>query len=115
KILGIPMDEDGINLAKLEETLERYPVNMAFLIPSYHNPTGIVMSPEKRMNILDTLARYRVPIIEDGFNEELKYSGSHLSPLAALCGQGNSLIYIGSLSKVLFPGLRIGWILGDKG
>ena len=72
------------------------------------------MSPQKRIQVLDIFARYKVPVIEDGFNEELRYSGSHLSPLAALCGSGNSVIYIGSLSKVLFPGLRIGWILGDK-
>lgn len=114
KIIGIDMEEDGINLAKLEKTLSNNPISIGFLIPSYHNPTGIVMSPEKRIKVLDIFARYKVPIIEDGFNEELKYSGSHLSPLAGLCGDGNSIIYIGSLSKVLFPGLRIGWILGDK-
>ncbi|NLI60904.1 MAG: PLP-dependent aminotransferase family protein [Clostridiales bacterium] len=114
KIIGIDMEEDGINLAKLEKALANNPVSMAFLIPSYHNPTGVIMSPQKRIQVLDIFARYKVPVIEDGFNEELRYSGSHLSPLAALCGSGNSVIYIGSLSKVLFPGLRIGWILGDK-
>ncbi|HBG38226.1 MAG TPA: PLP-dependent aminotransferase family protein, partial [Clostridiaceae bacterium] len=57
---------------------------------------------------------YNVPIIEDGFNEELRYSGSHVAPIAALCGKGNGVIYIGSFSKVLFPGLRIGWIMADK-
>ncbi|HZJ82974.1 MAG TPA: PLP-dependent aminotransferase family protein, partial [Clostridia bacterium] len=113
KIIGIDMEEDGMNSDKLEQALSQYPINMAFLIPSYHNPTGIVMSPEKRVEILSILARHKVPIIEDGFNEELKYSGSHLSPLAALCGHGNNVIYIGSLSKVLFPGLRIGWIVCD--
>lgn len=114
KIIGIDMEEDGINLAKLENALADNPISMGFLIPSYHNPTGIVMSPEKRVEVLKIFAHHEVPIIEDGFNEELKYSGSHLSPLAALCGTGNSIVYIGSLSKVLFPGLRIGWILGDK-
>lgn len=113
-IVGVDIEEDGINLSQLEKVLSNKPISMAFLIPSYHNPTGIVMSPEKRMEVLKIFARYKVPIIEDGFNEELKYSGSHLSPLAGLCGRGNSVLYIGSLSKVLFPGLRIGWILGDK-
>ncbi|NLJ41524.1 MAG: PLP-dependent aminotransferase family protein [Clostridiales bacterium] len=114
KIVGIPMDEDGINLEELEKGLREKPISMGFLIPSYHNPTGIVMSPDKRAKVLKTFAKHRIPIIEDGFNEELRYSGSHMSPLAALCGSGNSIIYIGSLSKVLFPGLRIGWILADK-
>lgn len=114
EIVGVDMEDDGIDLDKLQEALSNNPVSMGFLIPSYHNPTGIVMSPEKRVEVLNTFARHRVPLIEDGFNEELRYSGSHLSPLAALCGRGNSIIYIGSLSKVLFPGLRIGWILGDS-
>lgn len=114
KIVGVDINEDGIDLNILKEALSNNSISMGFFIPSYHNPTGIVMSPEKRVEVLKIFGRYRVPIIEDGFNEELRYSGSHLSPLAALCGRGNSIIYIGSLSKVLFPGLRIGWILGDS-
>ena len=55
-----------------------------------------------------------MPIIEDGFNEELLYSSSPIDPIASLCGSGNGVIYIGSLSKILFPGLRIGWIFGDE-
>ena len=112
--IGVDMDEDGVNLTQLKECLDSNDVDMAFLIPSYHNPTGIVMSAEKRIRVFKLLEEYRVPIIEDGFNEELKYSGSHMAPLVALCGTGNNVIYIGSLSKVLFPGIRIGWILGDK-
>ena len=51
-------------------------------------------------------SKYNVPIIEDGFNEELRYSGSHLAPLLTFAGAGNNVIYISSFSKVLFPGLR---------
>ena len=112
--IGVEMEEDGINLSHMKECLENNDIDMAFLIPSYHNPTGIVMSAEKRIKAFKLLEKYKVPIIEDGFNEELKYGGSHIAPLIALCGTGNSVLYIGSLSKVLFPGIRIGWILGDK-
>jgi DNA-binding transcriptional MocR family regulator len=66
------------------------------------------------MAIMQLMARHRVPVIEDGFNEELRYSGSHVSPLIATAGQGNGVIYIGSFSKVLFPGLRVGWVLADR-
>lgn len=59
-------------------------------------------------------SKYNVPIIEDGFNEELRYSGSHLAPLLTFAGAGNNVIYISSFSKVLFPGLRVGWIIADK-
>ncbi len=114
EVTGVPMEEDGLNLEELEKALAGGDAAAVFLIPSYHNPTGVVMSPEKRVAVLKLLAGYRVPVIEDGFNEELRYSGSHVAPLAALAGQGNNLIYTGSFSKILFPGLRIGWILADR-
>ncbi|HEX9025102.1 MAG TPA: PLP-dependent aminotransferase family protein, partial [Clostridium sp.] len=85
-----------------------------YLIPSYNNPTGIVTKTARRKEIYNLFRRYSVPIIEDGFNEELLYSSSPIDPIASLCGSGNGVIYIGSLSKILFPGLRIGWIFGDE-
>ncbi|WP_334072323.1 MULTISPECIES: PLP-dependent aminotransferase family protein [Paenibacillus] len=114
EITGIPMDADGVNLEKLEEALAERPYDCAYLVPSYHNPTGIVTSAEKRLALLRLLGRYRIPVIEDGFNEELRYSGSHVAPLIAMAGTGNSVIYLGSFSKVLFPGIRVGWVLADR-
>lgn len=113
-ICGISMDSTGINEEQLEKLLSKEQVKLSYLIPSYHNPTGTVMSSDKRINVYKLLKKYNIPIVEDGFNEELRYSGAHLSPLAALSAHGNSVIYIGSFSKVLFPGMRIGWILADK-
>lgn len=113
-IAGIPMREDGVDLGELEKTLTQQPVKLGFIIPSYHNPTGLVMSFEKRMAVFDLFSRSRVPLVEDGFNEELRFSGSHVAPLVALAGEGNNVIYLGSFSKILFPGLRIGWVLGDE-
>ncbi|GAB6989170.1 aminotransferase-like domain-containing protein [Paenibacillus pini] len=114
EITGIPMEQDGIHLELLEKALKEQPFGLAYLTPSYHNPTGIVMSAEKRSEVLRLLAEYQVPLIEDGFNEELRYSGSHVAPLAAFGGSGNSIIYLGSFSKILFPGIRIGWIAADR-
>jgi len=111
---GIEMDDDGVNVGKLETLLSKKEYDFAYLIPSYHNPTGIVTSSEKRKEIMDLFSAYQLPIVEDGFNEELRYSGSHLAPLAAFAGHGNNVIYISSFSKILFPGLRVGWILADK-
>lgn len=112
-ITGIPLCDDGIDPVKLEQTLAQRNFRLGYVIPSYHNPTGIVMPLEKRLAVLDSFTRHQVPLLEDGFNEELKFSGSHVAPLLALGGTGNSLIYLGSFSKVLFPGLRIGWIMCD--
>ena len=114
EIDGIEMDDDGMNKTKLETLLSNNKYDFAYLIPSYHNPTGIVTSSKKRKDIMRLLSSYQVPIVEDGFNEELRYSGSHLAPLAAVAGPGNNVIYISSFSKILFPGLRVGWILADK-
>lgn len=114
KVVGIPMDEQGMNIESLEEALKHYTPSFIYLIPSYHNPTGIVMSGERRRQVYDMLNQYKIPIIEDGFNEELLYSSTHIMPIASLAKQSNHVIYIGSLSKILFPGLRIGWIMADQ-
>ncbi|WP_418027664.1 PLP-dependent aminotransferase family protein [Paenibacillus sp. JJ1722] len=114
EITGIPMECDGIDVERLEEVLQNNSFDLAYLTPSYHNPTGIVMSPAKRSAVMKLMARHQIPVIEDGFNEELRYSGAHIAPLIATAGQGNGVIYIGSFSKVLFPGLRVGWVLGDR-
>lgn len=72
------------------------------------------MKAERRHEVFDLFREHSVPVIEDGFNEELLYSSSHAAPIAALSSGGNGIIYIGSFSKILFPGLRIGWILADS-
>lgn len=113
-IIGIDIDEDGIDLEKIKNALKHNPIKAAYLIPSYHNPTGMVMSYEKMENVYNLLKKHKVPIVEDGFNEELQHLGSHIAPIATICGEENSVIYIGSLSKILFPGMRIGWVFGDK-
>jgi DNA-binding transcriptional MocR family regulator len=113
-IIGIDMDRDGMNLSLLKEKLKENKVKLCYLIPSYHNPTSIVTSSQKRGQIYNALKEFDIPIIEDGFNEELRYTGAHIAPIAAMQGEGNSVIYIGSFSKILFPGLRIGWILADN-
>ncbi|GAA0120989.1 MAG: PLP-dependent aminotransferase family protein [Clostridium argentinense] len=113
KVVGIPMDLDGIDTKRLEEILQNNSIKLSYIIPSYHNPTGVVMSGEKRQEVFRIFQKYKVPIIEDGFNEELLYSSSHIPSIASLCTKGNGIIYIGSFSKVLFPGLRLGWIFGD--
>lgn len=113
-IHGVKLDNDGVNLDELKNTLSQNKFKIAYLIPSYHNPTGIVMSADKRIKVYNLLKEYNVPIIEDGFNEELRYMGSHIAPIMALSDNGNSVLYVGSLSKILFPGIRIGWIMADQ-
>lgn len=114
EIIGVDIEQGDINTSQLEEKLFCNDVKLVYLIPSYHNPTGTVMSAAKRKEVYELCKKYKVPIIEDGFNEELLYSSSHTSPIAALAGEDNGVVYIGSFSKVLFPGIRLGWIAADK-
>lgn len=114
EVVGVNMKEDGIDTVELDKKLRDTDIKFGYLIPSYHNPTGIVMKGEKRYEVYNLFKKYNVPIIEDGFNEELLYNSTHVSPIAALDNGGSGVIYIGSFSKVLFPGIRIGWMLADK-
>ncbi len=114
KVVQVNMDKDGLELSALEKELSQCKPKFGYLIPSYNNPTGIVTKSERRKEIYNLFRKYSVPIIEDGFNEELLYSSSPIEPIASLAGEGNGIIYIGSLSKILFPGLRIGWIFADE-
>jgi len=113
-ILGGAMNRDGISIEEVKKIIKRNTVKLAYITPSYHNPTGITMPWERRIEFFETLMHYDIPIIENGFNEELRYFGSHMAPIAAIGGKSNGVIYIGSFSKILFPGLRIGWILADN-
>jgi DNA-binding transcriptional MocR family regulator len=114
QVNGIPLRQDGLDLTELEKCLKRGENRCGFLIPSYHNPTGLVMSAKQRQAVCQIFDRHRTPLLEDGFNEELRYSGAHLAPLMALAGSGNQVIYLGSFAKILFPGLRIGWVMADR-
>lgn len=114
-IIGISMKSDGMDIDDLLKKIKNNNnIKLAYIIPSYHNPTGIVMPSQKRVQIYNVFKKYKIPVIEDGFNEELRYTGSHIAPMAAISDEGNGVIYAGSFSKILFPGLRIGWILSDK-
>jgi GntR family transcriptional regulator/MocR family aminotransferase len=110
QLLPVPMDSDGPRLDALERALERHAPKFLFCQPSAHNPTGLTMSAEARRRLLDVAARRQVVIVEDGFDPGLCYSPVPPSPLKALDHQG-LVIYIGTFSKILFPGLRLGWVV----
>ena len=113
-IVGIPMDEQGIMLEPLEKAIKKHRPQWLYITPSYQNPTGIVMGAERRRKVYEMICKYSLPCIEDGFNEELLYSSSHVLPISALAKASNHMIYLGSLSKILFPGLRLGWIMAGS-
>jgi DNA-binding transcriptional MocR family regulator len=110
QLLPVPWRQDGPRVDGLEQLLERHPAKLFYCQPTCHNPTGLAMSGETARRLLDAAARHRVPIVEDGFDPSLDYGGRPRAPLKAQDREG-LVIYIGTFSKVLFPGLRLGWIL----
>ncbi len=105
----VPMREDGPDLAALERTLARPEVKAFYTIPSFHNPTGITTSPAARRALLAVAVRCGKPVIEDGYELDLAWSGQAPPPLAALDRSG-LVVHLSSYSKSLFPGARLGSI-----
>jgi 2-aminoadipate transaminase len=106
---GIPVETDGMNLKALRKELETGEIGLIVTVPTLHNPTGCIMSLEKRKELLRLAADFQVPIVEDVYLMHLGYDGSRLPSLKAL-DSGGYVFQIGSFSKVFLPGLRIGWI-----
>jgi GntR family transcriptional regulator/MocR family aminotransferase len=110
QLLPVPLGEDGVRADALERTLERHAPKFFFCQPSAHNPTGLTMSAGGRRKLLEVAVRHRVAIVEDGFDGSLYYGPRPPAPLRALDRDG-LVIYIGTFSKILFPGLRLGWVV----
>jgi DNA-binding transcriptional MocR family regulator len=109
----VPMLADGMDLDALEATLEKVRPRLVYTMPTFQNPTGISTSHEHRELLLRLCERHRVPLVEDGFEEDLKYFGKLALPLKSMDHDG-AVIYLGTLSKVVFSGLRIGWIAAPR-
>lgn len=114
RFCGLPLDTEGIQLGPLAYQKERQN-NSTFLytIPCFHNPTGISMSEQRRKNLMTLCEKEQLPIIEDDVYRELWLDSPPPPPLKSLDKHG-LVLYIGSLSKTLSPGLRIGWIVGPE-
>ena len=114
KLEGVPMESDGISLTELENTLKNTPkAKLLYLIPTFHNPSGITMSLEKRYGVLELARKYDVVIIEDNPYGELRFAGEDLPTLKSLDTDGR-VIYCSSFSKILSAGMRVGFIVADS-
>ena len=113
-LIGVPMEPDGINVEALEQALKTGKnIKLMYLIPTFQNPTGRVMSLAKRKRCLELAREYNVPIIEDNPYFELRYSGEYVPTIKSMDTDG-LVIYAGSYSKVLSPGIRLGFACANK-
>ena len=113
RVIGIPTDKDGMRVDLLDAILARRSPRFIYLLPTFQNPTGAVMSPERRRRLLLLAQRYQVPIVEDDPYGEIYFNGVAPQPLKALDVHGN-VLYLSTFSKILAPGLRVAWLVAPE-
>ena len=113
EVAPLPMTAEGADLDALAAALGRGGIRLVYTIPNFHNPTGVTTSQAHRERLLELCERSGVPIVEDGFEEEMKYFGKAVLPIKSMDSRG-IVLYLGTFSKVVFPGLRVGWIAADR-
>jgi 2-aminoadipate transaminase len=124
--IPVPVDDDGLCTDLLESALRVGPKFM-YILPNFQNPGGTTLSLSRRFDIVRLSNKYGIPIVEDDPYGALRYEGEHLPPLVALDsdfqtsaglnGHGfmeGNVIYLGTLSKTLAPGLRLGWVVAPE-
>ena len=111
-IWTVPLDEDGMLIEPLEERLASpgsARPKFIYVVPTFQNPSGVTMSAARRERLLDLAERYDLLVVEDNPYGLLRFEGSSVEPLAA--SDSGRVIYLGTLSKIVFPGIRVGWVL----
>ncbi len=113
----VPLDAEGLDLDALEAALRRLraagtPPRFLYSIPTFNNPTGVTLSLARRRALLDLAVRYDVPIVEDDAYGDLRFEGAPVPALHALDRHG-VVVRLGTFSKIVAPGVRLGFVLGD--
>ncbi len=118
---SVPLDDDGMMVDLLEEKIIETHPKFMYVLPNFHNPGGVTLSPERRERLVSLARQYGVPVIEDDPYGELRFEGEHIPPIVVIDATRNSdrlegyfkgdVIYMSTFSKTLAPGLRLGWIV----
>ncbi|NMC30779.1 MAG: PLP-dependent aminotransferase family protein [Pelolinea sp.] len=116
--IPVPTDEEGMVTSELEKSLRSSP-KFIYVLPNFQNPTGVTLSFERRLQLIELSEKYGVPIIEDDPYGQLRFEGDNLPPIEVLdsqtraqggCYSGN-VIYTSTFSKTLSPGIRLAWVI----
>jgi GntR family transcriptional regulator/MocR family aminotransferase len=113
RLLPLRVDERGLVVSELAAALEREPVRAVYLTPHHQYPTTVTLGPGRRLELLSLAARARVALIEDDYDHEFHYEGRPVLPLASADPAG-VVLYLGTLSKTLAPGLRLGFVVAPE-
>jgi GntR family transcriptional regulator / MocR family aminotransferase len=112
RVVGIPIDSQGMQVEKLERLLQQHHPKLIYTIPNFHNPTGTCLNSARRRQLMVLAERYNIPILEDDFVGDLRYEGRAQPSLKAL-DPGGQVIYVSTFSKMLMPGLRVGFLVAN--
>ncbi|MFQ6100986.1 MAG: PLP-dependent aminotransferase family protein [Anaerolineae bacterium] len=112
RLVGVPVDEEGMDVERVEFLLARYRPRFIYTVPTYQNPTGATMSLERRERLLALSQRYQVPIVEDDPFGDLYFDQPPPPPIKTLDQHGH-VLYLSTFSKSLAPGLRVGWLVAS--
>lgn len=115
---GVPMDDDGMDIEYLQDSLDQLEKEgkkprFIYTIPDFQNPSGITMSVERRKKLIKIAVEREIPIVEDSPYRELSFTGEVLPSLWTLA-EGKGVIMLKTFSKMLFPGMRMGWMVADS-
>ena len=112
RLVAVPTDEDGLDTDALARLAQQLQPRLLYTVPTFQNPTGRTLGRQNRRDVVAVAARYGFRVLEDDPYAELRYSGDALPPMAADAEPGQ-VVSTGSFSKILAPGLRLGWIRTD--
>lgn len=113
-MVGVPMDNDGMKMDALEQAIQDNPnTKFIYTIPSFQNPTGRTMPADRRQKMIEIAEKYNVMILEDDPYGAIRFAGQDVAPVKTYA-HDDRVIYMSTFSKILAPGLRIGWIVAEK-
>jgi 2-aminoadipate transaminase len=115
QVIGAPIDEHGVKTDELEKLIAEHKPKFVYLIPTFGNPSGATLSLARRKQVLELAVKYQTPVVEDDPYGDLYFGEppppSILALSSQVAGSRDWLVHCGSLSKVLSPGLRVGWMI----
>ncbi|MFK7739004.1 MAG: PLP-dependent aminotransferase family protein [Planctomycetota bacterium] len=112
QVAQVEFGPDGLDLPQLERLLARPSVRLCYLMPTFHNPTGRTLDAKQRQELMKAISATEVTVLEDEYQHSLRCRGESLPTLRSLDPRGRTLT-VSTISKDLFPALRIGWVAGS--
>jgi 2-aminoadipate transaminase len=114
---SIPLDQDNMRMDLFEDRIKKLarrgkPPKIVYVLPNFHNPAGVTMPEKNRKKLIDLASDFDLIVLEDDPYSELRYTGEHIPPIKSFDDEGR-VVYMGTFSKILAPGLRTGWLVAD--